>query len=160
MGRSTVDVAADSAWSYVHYGYNLDDIGSSVRIPGAPSTPVHNLYNNSNTTIPLPAKRNQIHSPTETLLLCDSLALMASPPAGTEVRGYLYAYDQVKYDVGGNGYTCDPRHNGGNAINVLWVDGHASTLPLNSRDKGQVPPNPVYTLGKWGSNTTNIWDRK
>jgi prepilin-type processing-associated H-X9-DG protein len=141
LGLSSVDVAADSAWEYVHYGYNYTYIGSSIR--QTPSSLI-------------PAKRNQIHQPTQTILLVDDICLGSLPSYdGGNSRGYYFAYDNGVYP----GYeTADPRHDGGHAINVLWVDGHASTLQLNSQDVGKNPPNPAKTLTIVGDDPC-YWDR-
>jgi prepilin-type N-terminal cleavage/methylation domain-containing protein/prepilin-type processing-associated H-X9-DG protein len=117
LNNSTTDLngLTSTAWLYVHYGYNYLWLGSSTRLGYPPYQSV-------------PAKRNQVKDPTNIIVLADSL-LVSAPSDGA--RGYLYLYD-----AGPDYFTAYARHNHNSAINILWADGHASTIggvkdPLN-----------------------------
>jgi prepilin-type N-terminal cleavage/methylation domain-containing protein/prepilin-type processing-associated H-X9-DG protein len=131
---------------YPSYGYNYLHIGSSLR-DGGP-------WNK-------PAKDSQIKKKEETILLAD---VYVSGDV-TLKRGYYLLYDQ--YLPNGVGWVglLDGRHSRG--VNVLWCDGHATTVyvPTKAPDKFgyTTTDNPyLYYPFKNGTivgNTENHFDR-
>jgi hypothetical protein len=121
---------------YVHYGYNLLNIGSNYRISGNGSTPVKVL---------------NLQHPSTTLIVADSFY-----PTSTKLINGIYCGYYIITDVPStSSYQPHPRHF--NMFNVLWGDFHVSsvTSSLNSLSK-------TYTdsvLGKNGSSN-NKWNIK
>jgi prepilin-type processing-associated H-X9-DG protein/prepilin-type N-terminal cleavage/methylation domain-containing protein len=100
------------AYRWADYGYNHTFVGSSAR-----------YYPSTDPRYVEPAKTTQIRHPAETILLGDSRYLAA--PGG------VYGYHLLG-DNGNEGglilYTADPRHDGNNAVNIAWCDGHVSSF--------------------------------
>jgi prepilin-type N-terminal cleavage/methylation domain-containing protein/prepilin-type processing-associated H-X9-DG protein len=91
------------------------------------------------------AKVASIKKPTKTILMVDT-----QWTTGVPKRGGTYVMDW--YNPGGSP-TAEARHS--KAVNVLWIDGHASSV------KTQTWPN-AYTPGSLtaAQQTPNYWDRK
>lgn len=82
---------------YIHYGYNVYHIGTSI------------AYDGSNK----PAKLSQIKNPSETILLADAWD-KAIKRGSFQIQDGTYSYSILIQD----------RHSGG--ANILWVDGHVT----------------------------------
>jgi prepilin-type N-terminal cleavage/methylation domain-containing protein/prepilin-type processing-associated H-X9-DG protein len=124
----------DTEWSYTQYGYNYTFIGSGTHLPST--------FTGDRTDS---AKRNAIRRPSEKVLLMDSRSV-TSPD-----RGYY-----IVPDVFG-AYTYQPgvRHNSDHALNILWVDGHASTMQI----KNPLDPYVAGELDRYWYNKDNVWTR-
>jgi prepilin-type processing-associated H-X9-DG protein len=121
-------------WSYVQYGYNHYNLGSSLRVTTNPGL----MY--------IPAKRNQVRNSTQTILLTDSIR--------GGMPGVIAGYYVVN-DVMSTNFIPDARHNG--SVNVLWCDGHATSIRAKDRE------NPYPQLGYFNYSvpgSTNWWDRE
>ncbi|MBI4028492.1 MAG: prepilin-type N-terminal cleavage/methylation domain-containing protein [Verrucomicrobia bacterium] len=131
--RGNWDVPEQQAvndWN-IHYGYNVNHIGTSGR------------YGDWTT----PAKLSQIATPAETILLLDTY-YYAEWVSGRR-RGYCVAND-ANPGLGSIG-SPHARHNGG--LNICWVDGHASYMKIAD------PLNPWEELGDAGPPNYKFWDR-
>lgn len=135
--RTPKQVAATSGGSgartwgvYVHYGYNLMHIGSSLRYPAGDRSP---------------ARLPQISHPSKTILLADSIHTKgAAAPLGS----------YIVYDRPGSQHVPDARHHG--AVNAVFVDGHVETLKLKNSDNPFLPsPDGLGKLMDEGS----LWKR-
>jgi prepilin-type processing-associated H-X9-DG protein len=116
------------AYTWTDYGYNYTFIGSS----NGP---------------PTPAKLTQILHPASTIVLADTLYLLAP---GVVYRGYYVVYPHWN---GGTGALAHARHNGDHAVNIAWADGHASALQVsNSKDPYDSGLTNFY-------DPTNFWTR-
>jgi len=120
-----------SAWIWIHYGYNYYWLGSSLRIGYPP-----NLY--------VPAKGTIVKNPAGKIVLLDTVYASV---AYDGVRGYLFAYD-----AGPDYFTAHGRHNINTAINILWADGHSTTI---NGVKNPYNPYPQITMYP---NKPNHWD--
>ena len=95
------------------------------------------------------AKLTEIKQTSKTIMAVDSYC-----PTYSDNRGRYYAMPMIPQASGGYGgaYT---RHD--MSCNVLWVDGHASSVRSSSRN-----PNSLYDPGVLGNKnlSNNLWDRK
>ncbi|MFA6930441.1 MAG: prepilin-type N-terminal cleavage/methylation domain-containing protein [Lentisphaeria bacterium] len=127
-------------YNYIGYGYNYSQIGTSqYALPGGSTTAKENT----------PAKLVQIKVPSLTITHGDTLGLYYSG-LGNDNYGY-YLLNTWKGTSSGNAY--GGRH--GNSMNLVFVDGHASSLLVSD------PENPYVRLGTATnpSSTKNFWDR-
>jgi len=124
------------AFPYKHpaYGYNFLHIGGSQRW----------WYPESDYT---PAKRGQVHKPSDTILMADDV-YTADPPWG----GWYELYDAS----GGTTGVLHPRH-ASLSLNVVWTDGHitAVTAP-NALDPYVCSP---FRNGSVQNDPDNHWQR-
>ncbi|HEX7010082.1 MAG TPA: DUF1559 domain-containing protein [Phycisphaeraceae bacterium] len=124
-------------WSYIHYGYNFANIGTSAR-----------LYPSGDPRRSLPARIDQITDPSRTIVTVDSFRIdMLS--AGYQLGAYG-AYDQF-ITAPGAGSIGHGRHR--NAINTFWVDSHATTISVSD-------PSNVYPELTDRFDADNYWDRE
>lgn len=108
----------------VHYGMNWDHIGRSrwyETDTGAANRPDRRL---------IPAKVTQIRKPSETIHLVDAIQ---NHTGGTGSFYYVWSHTYTP----ASGGRPDPRHRG-NIANVLWADGHATSVRINLSS----PPSP------------------
>ena len=151
-----VDVdAIDETWTatslgfiYVHYGYNYLHLGSTYR------------FNYSGDPWNIGTHRYEIRRPGDTIMLADGAENIYAPEG--RINGHLGIADNAKScdpDLDGvNGATYPhARHN--QAINVLWVDGHAEPV----KTAGQNPLLDAFAedaLGEGNVKSENSrWDR-
>lgn len=118
---------------YVDYGYNINNIGSSTRNGGGT----------------MPAKISSLKRPSDIILAADSVQWDITFQWGN-MRGYAYLYDST-----GGTYFPYAIHN--QKFNVLWCDGHGSSVKgsFTNRDKCY----DANILGKTGG-IGNKWNRK
>jgi len=135
-----IDSALDSSlaatypqFTHAQYGYNHIHLGSSFRLS----------VSNQRT----PAMINDVRSQTETILLADSFSYLYEINTG-KTRGYYIVRDH--YSPG----TYGPHVRHSSAINVLWVDGHASAVRVGDAS------NPYASGLTTISDADNFWDRK
>jgi prepilin-type N-terminal cleavage/methylation domain-containing protein/prepilin-type processing-associated H-X9-DG protein len=123
---------------YVHYGYNTNHIASSWRI-------------NKTST---PAKLNYIKKTSDTLLACDSFAWQTIYLVNGNFRGYYYVRDSPVAFNNSDAKMPYPIHN--NYVNVVWVDGHVSSVKSSLNN-----PAAIYAEGILGdfNMAINKWDR-
>jgi prepilin-type processing-associated H-X9-DG protein/prepilin-type N-terminal cleavage/methylation domain-containing protein len=95
------------------------------------------------------AKLTEIKQPTKTIEAVDSYC-----PTYSDFRGRYYAMPMIPQDSGGYGGAYN-RH--GLNCNVLWVDGHATSVRTTSYN-----PHSLYDEGVLGNKNLpdNLWDRK
>ncbi len=127
---ATVDDA--TLWEAVDYGYNWWFIGA-----------------NNSSSPSKPAKAGEIKSPSQTVLLGDSVN-------GTRTGGYYLAYPRYIS-------AAEPQiwANHGNAAGVSWCDGHVEIVHAAARGESWVQQ--VYGAGQALAgmyNTINVWDRQ
>jgi prepilin-type N-terminal cleavage/methylation domain-containing protein/prepilin-type processing-associated H-X9-DG protein len=126
----------EGVFPYVEYGYNLDNIGSNLRNTRVGPYTTAQKYT--------PAHVGNLANPGNTIILCDS----NYPISGQEPRGYYIVDDQ--YD-GPTYYNAQARHPGP-SCNVLWGDGHASSVICKDAN------NPYGTnYSGPGTGLTNIY---
>lgn len=126
--------------NYIGYGYNYHQIGTSqYALPGGSSPLKENL----------PAKLGQIKVPSLTITHCDTLGLNLLATGGTNYGFYLLN----TWKGGGSGNAYGGRH--GNSMNLVFVDGHVSSLRVSD------PENPYLILGSSTNPSAlkNFWDR-
>ena len=118
---------------YADYGYNNDYIGTSRRATGADIGQVGPS-----------AHLSKILSPSKTILCLDAVYTV-----GHKEYGFSYSSSHPSTVYGAP----EPRH--GRALNVLWCDGHASTVKT-----GPLAANVYTTLGSWANHGQdgNYWD--
>jgi prepilin-type processing-associated H-X9-DG protein len=102
-----------------------------------------------------PAKETQIKHPTETVITIDSRSSDTS-------QGYFYSRPYT-YSGGACAYA---RHGNGNKLNVLWGDGHVTTLVLTKATDPATGTKDPYAVGEvlYGRNIypnhdSPMWDR-
>ncbi len=139
-------VPTSSYWTYIDYGYNYANLGetptSSSRQLTAPSYAPG---------AQIPAKRSQIKHPEQTIVMTDCLYTKPVALGGdTQVRGYHRVDDSLGSDPSARRLP-DARHN--HQVDVLWVDGHATSIRVKDRD------NPYAEMTSVNSHTENYWDR-
>jgi len=129
----------------VHYGYNMDNVGAN-----GDATRVGNYTTAQRYT---PAKAGNLKNPARTLILVDSIWYRY---AGEEPIGYCVVGNQY---YGPGLYNADARHPGP-SCNVLWGDGHASSVICPDR---QNPYGTSYSGAGTGItniyNSPNFWTR-
>ncbi len=130
---SAID-GASSAWAYSQYGYNYTFIGSGVHLPST--------FTGDKTA---PAKRTTIRRPEEKILLMDSRSVTVPD------RGYYIIAD---YSSTFN-YQPAVRHSNNHGLNILWIDGHASTMQIKNPDN----PYAAGELDRYWYNKNNHWTR-
>lgn len=131
----------DLAWrfnnNYISYGYNLY-LSVNYSLSGLPT---------------VPAKITSIKYPSKTIEALDSYYPYptSSPPA---FHGYCQAQPMIPAASGSTGVAYN-RH--GLDCNVLWVDGHVTSVRSTSNN-----PNSLYNAEVLGNKniTPNFWDRK
>jgi len=111
-------------WEYVHYGYNYQYLGSSL-FQGNPMVG----------STPIPAKIIQIKNPSNKVCMADATN-------STKTTG-KFVLEPKMYN-GCNNMIHD-RHNSG--ANILWVDGHASSM-RNAMQELQIVPGNNHTYFK------------
>ncbi len=131
----------EGVFTYVHYGYNLENIGANYRdTRGLPVTERQQRA---------PAKGKDLQNPSSTIVLCDSVTLTST----NELRGYYIVSEQhVAMIAGTTNYNADARHPGP-SVNVLWADGHASSVVCSDRDNPYGP-----NSGNNSRGLTNLYD--
>lgn len=118
------------------YGYNYAYVGGDVGV-------THDWTNFPGT----PAAQAAIQDPTGTVMFADSARNNWTDPTKMEENAYL---DPPSMSWGWS--TVHFRHNG--LVNIVWVDGHASTMPREG------PPNLfIPSLGDLG-NDDSLFDRQ
>lgn len=138
----------NTAWrdGYISQGYNQGGLGPNNATESPLTDP---LYDN-------PAYEEQIVKPSETLLVSDE---MFHPLISTYApAGWGYAKMTSSLGVPAVAY---PRHNGKRVCNILWVDGHVSSVTV------AVPGdfNALYDIAALGNHPLHNsldtkWDRK
>lgn len=115
---------------YSHYGYNINQLGSSVRYGGSSTNSARSV---------------QLSHPSQTLLLTDSLhAIGEASPRGT------YAVTDTSSGIN----LPQARHNG--CVNVAFADGHAEAIKLSDTNNPYAPaPNGLGRVNDPGS----LWKR-
>ena len=132
------------------YGYNYCHIGGDFRYGGTGTSS---------------AKLTQVKRPSKTIAIGDNYR-SGSPtnPEGYYLLGDQFAPPTWSGGANGNLYA---RHN--KSANVLWVDGHATSQPVNVRTKDcalyvQNVDNPYmfapFTMGTTVGHASNHFDRK
>jgi prepilin-type N-terminal cleavage/methylation domain-containing protein/prepilin-type processing-associated H-X9-DG protein len=124
-------------WSYIHYGYNFANLGTSAR-----------LYPSGHPLRDVPARIDEVRSATQTIVMMDSYR---PSTAGIYDLGYYTVYDFDVSMLGGNDTVGHARHNGG--VNVVWGDNHATHEKVTD-------PDNVYTTLTDKDDEDNYWDRK
>ena len=124
-----VDITAAYPYKHPDYGYNLNHIGSSVRYGG--------------NYVSSPAKCSQIHKPSQTILLADTLW----PDPGW---GGWFGLEDTSI-----GYLLAAHSK---CVSVLWVDGHVSSEPVPDPDSPYAS-DPFRNGAKVG-DPDNCWDRE
>jgi len=143
-GRSNANVAFNNGTSlaYSHYAYNYLQIGSSGFESG--TNPRWQIT---------PARTEDIKKPSRTILLMDSMTYTDITGLVESPRGYNVVQDTVPH----TSYRPFGRHLDDTAINVGWVDGHASTMMVAN-------PLDCYPELTRRSDATNggesLWDRE
>lgn len=122
--------------AYISYGYNFYHIATSY-------------YYGGSTTIP--ARENQLKSPSRTITHCDTLCLNFFPEdkAGNYLVNSFYATT-----VSGSGGGAVARHS--SKVNILWADSHASSIKCANQ------LNPYSELGTSTTSNPTIktyWNR-
>jgi prepilin-type N-terminal cleavage/methylation domain-containing protein/prepilin-type processing-associated H-X9-DG protein len=140
--------SADRVFGNVQYGYNGDDVGGDYRNPNA-TTWYLKLR---------PARAWELKQPGNTIILCDSIIY---PSNGSPPTGYYFLDESHRSDTGLD-YNADARHPGP-SVNVLWGDGHASSVLCKDRNNPNGPivwfP-PVAGSGLTNAyNSPNYWTR-
>lgn len=130
-------------WRWVHYGYNYENIGGSYRSGGVAAAAVS-------------VKDVQIKSPSKTILLADAYHSSA-PGRG---RGWFTLYDGGFLTSTGLYGFLDARHP--RSVNVLWIDGHASSEKVNCTGDTTTysTTNNPYLTAPFSWNPENMWDIK
>jgi prepilin-type N-terminal cleavage/methylation domain-containing protein/prepilin-type processing-associated H-X9-DG protein len=128
-------------WRWVHYGYNYENIGGTYRSGGVSAAAVS-------------AKDSQIKKPSKTILLAEAY-YSSAPGRG---RGWFTVYDGGWLSSTGLYGFLDARHP--RSINLLWIDGHASSENVNcSSDSATYSStsNP-YLSPPLSWTPENMWD--
>lgn len=131
---------------YIHYGYNHQNIGSSVR------NGISTMSADS-----VPAKISSLKRPSIILLAADSFQW--NNTAGNIYDGYYRGYylvtDNPPASPGTSSYMPYPIHSDG--FNVLWCDGHVKRVNGSKTDYSQ-----AYSAANLGSITMsdNRWKRQ
>ncbi len=103
-----------------------------------------------------PGKITQVKKPSQTILLAE-----ANQNDGSQTSRYPLA----SYYAGNPASYAATRHDGGTALNVLWVDGHVTTARTQRNFPGHAY-DPIWDayapgcLGQYNSSTDNLWDKK
>ena len=126
--------AAVIAFTRIHYGYNYLNVGSEYRISGD--------WTKS-------ARVSDLASPSQTILMLDSINANTAVLQGD----YLVADYFLMSGSSAGRYNPDVRH--GNAINIIWADGHANTQAIPNPDSPYTADGLTST-----SQRPNYWDRK
>jgi prepilin-type N-terminal cleavage/methylation domain-containing protein/prepilin-type processing-associated H-X9-DG protein len=123
---------------YAHYGYNSSNIGSSARLNGGTT----------------PAKAGKIKRPSTKLVATDSFRWDANYIKGGGYRGYYILSDGPSPYGSGSAYLPYAIHS--DAFNVIWVDGHVSSVKASLKN-----PHVAYNENVLGSRVTinNKWLR-
>ena len=123
---------------WVEFGYNNNNLGSSLRLSWSGPDPVPDAYR--------PANVVDVVNPTQTILFTDSVQRDAAP-------GRVVGYHSVNDLYNTATAYSDPRHSG--AVNVVWVDGHGSAVAASDPDNAYTP-DALTAIG----DKNNYWDRK
>ncbi|MBU0478455.1 type II secretion system GspH family protein [bacterium] len=141
--KDYTDNPSATDWIYPDYGYNYYHIGSSK------------LEAYGNTHCP-PAKLFKIRCPSETVLLADTRYQYFT--VNRNFGYYLLRYNATGTEV--NEAFLDPRHNA--CVNILWVDGHASSepVPTGTSAAGSNPYSTKFANGATVGDASSLWDRE
>lgn len=122
-------------WGFPSYGMNL----------------ALDYDENASPIVQRPARINEIKNSSQKIFAADA-AMYHQPSKGSY---YLYTVPRSTATPGDDGVVW-PRHRG--ACNVLWVDGHVTTVMATDRSR----PDTLYDAGALTQHylTPNYWDRK
>ncbi len=131
-------------WSYVSYGYNSNNLGSTQRT-GASTT----------------SKITRIKRPSATIVYCDTLYGEDNKAPDRPGRGYASCYDAFLTFTAyfGVPVTC---HAG--SANIAWADGHASAARGSGRMNRGFNGNSIaeiadpYAVQPFSKTPENFWD--
>ncbi len=148
-GRFRAGTTTASDWSYVSYGYNYNNLGKDDR-----KTPALG-----------PVKISQLKRPSRTLMYADTLeAPNLTRVSGNTGNGYYALYDAF-FTANANFGVLVSCHSG--AVNVLWVDGHATgergagpmMRGFNGNSLAEIP-DPYLVKPFIRTTIENIWTRE
>jgi prepilin-type processing-associated H-X9-DG protein len=130
-GKPSVASGDNLAWA--HYGYNYMNLGSGIRSwgNGAGSPWKH-----------APAHGSDIRKPGETYALMDAFDV-------TKDQQGIYVVEDTQ-----NRFMPHARHSSQSQINLMWADGHGSSVRI--ADAAQ----PYIELGSYSTTDENFWDLK
>jgi len=128
-------------YNYIGYGYNYQQVGTSqYALPGGSTQLKEDT----------PAKLGQIKVPSLTITHCDTLGLYYSATGNYNYGFYLL--NTFKGLSSGNAY--GGRH--GNSMNLVFVDGHVSSLRVGNVED---PYSNLLGASTNPSGLKNFWDR-
>lgn len=130
-------------WQYIHYGYNINWIGSSGR-----------LYSDARKW--QPAKRSQLRKPAQTIVLVDSYMFNQNVQWGS--YAVLDYQPSSPASILGFGLPA-ARHE--SSVNVLWADGHVSSVKVKNPSDTYAQLTSYYSAeDPTGGHHDTLWDRQ
>ncbi len=137
-----------SNWYYIDYGYNIENIGTSLRYGSSTYIGPDDQGNGP------PAKMSQIRKPSATINTVDSFKNYYVKELGS-----CFVSDIFRTTGGARHGGLDARH--GKGVNIGWIDGHASSRQVyvaGSKYTYTTGNNP-YIFSPFCKNPENYWDR-